>query len=122
MSNQGAEFGAKFHKVLFWLNIALLIGVETFFVVMHEQGDGTSIYIDILVFFSFFIVLHYLLSKGVKKENQAARILSIVYGVLILFSFPIGTFFGVLLLVAMTKWWEKADSMPLEEVPVNERS
>lgn len=122
MDNPGANFGVAFHKVCFWLNILILIVLEICVLVFDESGIESKVlsYLVLAVFFSILISLHYFLAKGLAKQNGTARVVSFIYGVLILSGFPVGTFFGVVLILAMTMWWEKSVPLLSPDEPANE--
>lgn len=78
-------------------------------------AGGVSIIIGLIgvVFCVAFGILYLMIAKNLPLKKDWARILGIVLSVLMLFSFPIGTVLGIILLVnffsdEFKQWWENA--------------
>jgi hypothetical protein len=106
-SNKGASFGIGFHKFCLWMNLVLIVLCEAFLVYFYGKNDEWWFFLLPVLFFGLFSFIHYILMQGLKKESTFSRIGSIVYGVLIIFGFPLGTLFGIILIYSMTKNWRK---------------
>ena len=50
----------------------------------------------------------FFLGNAVKAHKNWARVIGIIYGILILFGFPLGTFIGAFILSYLIKGWEVA--------------
>lgn len=97
------------HKVMAVLNITFVVimALLGIYQMLTDKIDSGSSILILAAFPLFVAIIHLFIAKSIKKGKKSARIFSFLIGFLILFYFPIGTFFGVLLMYLTTVGWER---------------
>jgi len=78
-------------------------------------GMGIGVAIFGIIISVIFGILYFLIAKNIPLKKDWARILGIIFAILMLFSFPIGTVIGIILLINISSdefknWWEASQT------------
>ncbi len=132
MLPQKAKTVVTIYKVMAWITIILgtlgsiiaMIsgGLVTGVLAMGDDSwaaiaGGLTIVFGLIgiVMSVIFGILYFMIAKHLPLKKDWARILAIIFGILMLFSFPIGTVLGIILLINIFSdefkaWWEGSPS------------
>ncbi|MCK5832357.1 hypothetical protein KAH81_01680 [bacterium] len=135
MLPQKVKTNAVIFKVLGWiyivLGVLLGIGIIVFVVgfgtstALGEFNDvegaafatGLSIVLGVIgiILAIVFGIFFFLIAKNLPLKKNWAKTLGIIFSILLLFSFPIGTVLGIILLVnffseEFKNWWESTEA------------
>ena len=109
-------------KVLAWISIILGIIMGIIFIVIGiasgASEDATSVMVFIvsgvltLIMCVVLGILYFLVAKGIRNRKGWAKILGIIFSILMLTSIPIGTVLGIILLInffndEFKNWYEE---------------
>ena len=106
----GYEKGARLIRIMAWLNTLAFIGINLSILIpmfvdkTFEQNSFEAIIV--LVLTCAFLWFIFFLAKSVKEHKNWARIVGIIYGIILLIGFPIGTIIGGCLLWYLIGGWE----------------
>jgi hypothetical protein len=96
----------QIHRLLAWI---YGLGIVAYALYAHFRPNWLTPELKLAgTLLPLLFLIHVLGASGSARLHPWARILSLVMGVLLLFAFPIGTVFGVLLLAAAWKPWVEA--------------
>ncbi len=102
---------------IFFFLIFFILGV--IFVLQggeNATAGGVFIIIGVIVglIIALFAFLYFKIAKGIEQKKDWAKVVGIIFAVLMLLSIPIGTILGILIIVNLlsdeaTKWFEKSE-------------
>ena len=98
-----ADTTANIHRTLAWFYGVLGVAIAAIFVLSgtHEWGVVTGV----IALFGAVVAVHATLAIGARHRNDAAKVGSVIVGVLMLFGFPIGTIVGGYLIYNGAQEW-----------------
>lgn len=105
------EKAGRLVRVLAWISLVALLGIGVALLVPMIQGNhnGLVTLMPLVIFLAFLGAMtwfQFFLGTALKEHKDWARIVGIVYGVLNLPAFPIGTIIGGFLLYWLIKGWD----------------
>ena len=115
-NNTGASFGYFFHTFCLFLLTLMFLGFLGYYIYTGQAIEKISNLISFTLLYGFFFSIHYSLKTAIKKNKLYGRIGSFIYGLLLLGAIPIGTLFGIFLMLSMTVAWKESESDDEETV------
>ena len=100
------EQAGRLIRLTAWILILPIIGFDTA-IIKHYAQNTTGVAI-VLVLTCLLLWFMFFLGNAVKAHKNWARVIGIIYGILVLFGFPLGTFIGAFILSYLIKGWEVA--------------
>lgn len=97
------------NKVLSWLHyiVAVIVAFDAVYILNYSlnlSSDNSSYLIGSVVGKLILIGLHVTAAKFVKNGRTKDRLFSLFLTLFVLASFPIGTIFGIVMLILIFKW------------------
>jgi len=114
MSNQLKQYekGGRLVRFLGWLTLVATIGaiLSTLIpaILKSEMTPQLASGIPYYIFLIIYTVFQLFLGNAIKAHLSWSRIVGIIFGIILLIGFPIGTIAGVYLIICLTKGWNTA--------------
>jgi hypothetical protein len=94
-----------------WIQVVAIVGIVAAIVIpmISDPTFKTPLLQHRVVFFlmACLIVFQFAIGKAIKEHKDWGRTVGIIYGILSLFSFPIGTLIGAYVLWCLIKGWDE---------------
>jgi hypothetical protein len=98
------EQAGRLIRLTAWISIFPIIGFDVAIIKNYAPNAiGVAIILALSVIFLWLI---FLLGNAVKTHKNWARVIGVIYGIILLFGFPLGTFIGAFLINYLMKGWE----------------
>ena len=97
---------SRMHRALAFFYVATFILLSIYFFAMNPAAFWTDAW-AVVMLFGVIVSLHFAAAKGVETSKWWARAISVVFGVVLLVGFPIGTAIGGYLLYLSIGVWQK---------------
>jgi len=107
MSKQltGYEKVGRLFRLLGW--VSLIAGIFSGFLLFTQEEFKSDEMIGFVLLFFAVPVLYLPLGKAIKEHRRWGRIVGNIFGVLALFGIPIGTIFGICILMVLNQSWDE---------------
>jgi hypothetical protein len=99
--------------ILGWIILIAVIGIAAAVLIPVMLGgkwphDPHALKANLLTALFFCVaIFHFVLAKAVKQHKEWGRTVGIIFGILQLFGFPIGTIIGAYILWCLIKGWDE---------------
>jgi hypothetical protein len=98
------EQAGRLIRLTAWILILPIIGFDAAIINNYTPNAiGVAI---VLALSGILLWLIFLLGNAVKSHQNWARVIGVIYGIILLFGFPLGTFIGAFLINYLIKGWE----------------
>jgi len=101
-------------RLMGWLSLVAVLGIFVSIIipeVVQHKTPPVAIFIVLIVL--IIPIFQLILAKAVMEHRKWARTAGIIYGIICLFGFPVGTLIGAFILGGLGKGWDDtADSSP----------
>lgn len=110
------EKAGRLIRLLAWLQVIMLVGIAAAIIIPAMSGtlQGGQHLEILLIFIPLALIPYFFLTlgKAIKEHKDWGRIVGIIYGILLLFGFPLGTLLGGYILWCLIKGW---DDQPVKQ-------
>ncbi len=110
------EKAGRLIRLLAWIEIIASVAIVAAIVLPSIAGSTReAIPVEMYILFLFLALLAFFLltlGKAVKEHKPWGRVVGIIYGILLLTGFPLGTVLGVYILWCLIKGW---DDQPVKQ-------